>query len=74
MELIRTLSDPVTGSTWIDNKSITNEIDFVVDDLGLLCVNDAGDSFYSLLFFATQYSTEETIYLQLFLKPNHRFE
>ena len=74
MELIRTLSNPIICDTWIDNKSITNEIDFVVDDLGPLCVNDAGDSFYSLLFFATQYSTEETIYLQLFLKSNDRFE
>ena len=74
MELIRTLSNPIICDTWIDNKSITNEIDFVVDDLGPLCVNDVGDSFYSLLFFATQYSTEETIYLQLFLKSNDRFE
>ena len=74
MKLIRTFSNPVICGTWIDNKSITNEIDFVVDDLGPLCVNNAGDSFYSLLFFATQYSTEETIYLQLLLKSNDRFE
>ena len=76
MELVRTFSNPVIGGTWVDNKSITNEMDFVVDDLGPLCINDMdmGDSFYSLLFFATQYSTEETIYLQLFLKSNDRFE
>ena len=74
MELVRTFSNPIIGDTWIDDKSITNEMDFVVDDLGPLCVNDIGDSFYTLLFFATQYSTEETIYLQLFLKSNDRFE
>ena len=33
MELIRTLSNPVIGGTWVNNKSITNEIDFVVDNL-----------------------------------------
>ena len=74
MELVRTFSNPVVGGTWIDDKSITNEMDFIVDELGPLCVNDIGDSFYTLLFFATQYSTEETIYLQLFLKSNDRFE
>lgn len=59
--------------SWYED-SILEERDFIVDKLEPILISPCIDNYYNILFFTYQNSTEETMYLNIYIKAKDEFE